>query len=327
MFSAKEKQEQKFQKLKQFAIFFVIAIVFWLLMSISAKKTARMTFKFRMESNTVMFLSHSQWEGEATAIVEASGLVSSLKKTHPDILTIKETWVDNLHGGTPYVLINNFVNQWQKNIVDIKLIEFDKDTLWLPVKRKSVKRIPVNVPTHIQFKPGYKWASAPKITPDSIDIVGSQVYLDALHEVTTDTLYYKGVDGDLAVDVPLKSPFKEVFFKTKKVRFAGNVLKFTENTIQVPLMVTVDDRNYQVEVFPKTVQLTYQVAIDSFKRLTVHDFEVSCVIDESLLLSNTQDLLTPRLSKKPEAVVYYTIAPKQVKFFAYKKNNLSGGNN
>lgn len=317
MESSKDKQAQNIQKIKLFAMFLLIAVVSWLFMFISNEKTDRMVFKFKIEPNTVMFLSQNEWEGQATALVETSGIISSFKKTYPDVLTIKEAWVENIYGGTPYILLNNFLNEWQGAIVDIKLLRFEKDTLWIPVKRKTVKRIPVNVPVNIHFRSGYKWSHDPIVNPDSIEIVGNKVYLDAINEVFTDTLYYDGLDQNLRLTIPLESPFKEVFFKTQEVEFSGEVLKFTENTIDIPINLTVENPQYQVEIFPKIVKLTYQIPIEKFNEVTVNDFEVSCVISNEVLTNDQQNLLLPQLSKKPEWVNYYNIEPTEIRFIAY----------
>ena len=111
MENSKDKHAQNIQKIKLFVMFLLIAIVFWFFMFISTEKTERMAFKFKMEPNTVMFLSQNDWEGEATALVETSDLVNSLKKTYPNVLTIKEAWVENIYGGIPYILVNNFLTR------------------------------------------------------------------------------------------------------------------------------------------------------------------------------------------------------------------------
>ena len=96
------------------------------------------------------------------------------------------------------------------------------------------------------------------------------------------------------------------------VRITGNVVKFSELVIQVPVTVINLPPDVKVRTFPEIVEVRCQGTLEHLKELEVIDFEV--VADYTNVSSETGNRLSVRLIKYPKTLNNAMIDTNEIEF-------------
>jgi hypothetical protein len=312
------KHLRKLQKLRLFLIFFVLAVVYWVFLSLSEVHKSHIKAKVQFVPRSQIFHLQEAWEAIGQIKVETTGFRILAHNIKPIKLEISEQWIVNTKNGEGYFLPNDYLKQWERSHQEFKFLQFEKDTLWLPLEQNYTKKIPVEIPLSVQFEPGYDWLSPPTISPDSIEVVASKIMLEKLDKIFTDTLVIVSQHNEFNAEIPLKEPYPNMFIKQKSVRLSGKIVPYTEKVIELPIKTVNLPELYDINLFPNTVQVTFQVPLELYKMIKVSDFEVQCDLENKDRVAGN-GLLTPVLVSEPKEVQYARIQPEQVQYFLSSK--------
>ena len=174
--------------------------------------------------------------------------------------------------------------------VDLEFIVTDSLDFTFP--RITSKRVPVVPRSSVTFRPQYMPLGNMAIRPDSVDIYGDARLLETVDSVFTETISEKGVDG----------PIHAVYYSM-------NVVRYTEESLTVPVTVTGVPEDKDLIVLPSTVTLTFRRVFSSL-RYQPEDFVLA--VDYADFVRTIDSELVPELVYKPDGVTSWEIVPRYV---------------
>ncbi|WP_370390885.1 CdaR family protein [uncultured Winogradskyella sp.] len=186
------------------------------------------------------------------------------------------------------------------------------DTLVFEYARLASKRVPVTLVSDISYAIGFDVLGDFSFSTDSVRIVGPEELIAPIETIETEVLKLNGVKENIQEVVELDiNNLKNIEIFPKSVTVKGEVSRFTEGTLEIPVLVTNQPDDVQVNVFPKSVTVSFYVDLQNYKEISPSDFIVECEfpVDDSSV-----SYLVPKLVKKPDIVKRSSIKQKRIDF-------------
>ena len=198
-----------------------------------------------------------------------------------------------------------------------EITEFEPDTVFFMLDRNFDKRVPVISQFNITYAPGYGSFQGLEIKPDSVTIRGPQTEVDTITKVYTSTENFDEVRGSKQGEVFLQLAKKTANVKLipEKVTYDLHVDKFTEGSVSVPLQLINVPANVTAKVFPKRINVIFNVNFTNYERVKSSDFKVVVDFDEVDSLSTS---LTPQVVETPDFVRDVRISENTVQYLLVK---------
>jgi hypothetical protein len=304
----------KKKNVKRFSIFFTIAFIFLIFSKLS--NDYKQTIKLRV--NLVNVQDEIVLENDSLnvidALVEAKGfsLIPFMFKGASDIEIDAMTEVTSKQ--------NEFIFDVQKNQFLIegqlgksyKVLSLSPETLVLSYSKRASKFVPITLNSSIKYAIGYDLKSDFSFSVDSIKVVGSAVAVDSIRSITTELLELKEVNTNINERVKLDvSHYPKIEIFPKIINIKGEVARFTEGTIEIPITIANKPNNILINYFPKTVSVSYYVDLDNYNSIKSTDFIVECNFKD---IEDNQAYLVPKIVKKPDFVKRSNIKQKRIDF-------------
>ena len=175
------------------------------------------------------------------------------------------------------------------------------------------KKVHVHFNGQLSFSPQYRLASAVRIEPDSVKITGQQQVLDKIKEIETTEPILNDIKGSTDFFVDLVGPGPEIHLTNSRVHVFLNVERFTESTIEIPVMVKQHD--IDVKMFPSKVKITFLVSLDNFNRVNPNGFRAIIDLDED----KNQPMARVHIIKKPDFIDLTRIEPESLEYLIIRK--------
>ncbi|MDP5082192.1 MAG: hypothetical protein NWP87_05995 [Winogradskyella sp.] len=193
-----------------------------------------------------------------------------------------------------------------------KVLSLSPDSLKINYSKRATKLVPIILKSTIDYAAGYDIKDDFKLNIDSVKLVGSAIELDKINAVNTENLVLKDVNTNVNESVGLDvSGYGPIEIFPKSVNVKGEIRRFTEGTIEIPISVENKPNDININFFPKSVTLSYYVDLDNYKGIAISDFKVECNYAE---LEENQTYLIPKIVKKPEFVKRISIKQKRIDF-------------
>ncbi|MBA6151145.1 YbbR-like domain-containing protein [Gelidibacter maritimus] len=302
-------------KLKVFSMFFILSFLFLALTKLSKNYTETITFEIVYKN--VPEQHHVDIDSTKKVNVSVNAYGFSLLKYsfykpkleidfETDVVLKNKTYLWNAQQNAPK-LSANF-----KNSVDV--ISIQPDTLRFPYQTLAVKKVPVKSNVSIEFAAGYDMSTTLKLVPDSIKIIGSEKWVSKIDYVTTKKTEFKNINSNIekSLDIELNEALNHVKMSKKSVVAKGHVEKFTEGTFNVPVTIINLPSDTNINYFPKTIPVAYNVSLNNYKQVRASEFRVECNYRD---INNTEKtFLIPKLVKVPEIVKSARLKQHKVEF-------------
>lgn len=198
-----------------------------------------------------------------------------------------------------------------------RIISVKPDTLYFDFSARTVKKVPVELVSDLNFVKQYDIHSDMEITPSHVTVSGPQEELDKIVSWQTDTLKRNKVQETLKTRVSMKqSNFKNVNIFPANVEVRVPVDEFTEKTLDIPLRVINNKEYLSVKLFPKKVRLTFMVALSNYQQVDEDLIEAVVDLKEWKELNHSQ--LQVRLIRFPNYCKVIKLVPAEVDFIIEK---------
>lgn len=312
---AKLSKSIKSRKLNVFGLFFLLSFCFLALTKLSKNYTE--TIYFELVYKNVPEEHHVDLDStkKVSVTVNAYGfnlLRYSFYKPklqidfNTDVVLKNKTYVWNAHQNAPKIRARF------RNSVDV--ISIQPDTLRFPYQSLEVKKVPIFTDVTIEFAPGYDMLSKLKVIPDSVKVIGSEKLLSEIDYVTTEKLELKHVNSNIekSLAIDMDERLKNLKLSEKSVKIVGHVEKFTEGTFNVPVTIINLPSGVNINFFPKTIPVAYNVSLNNYKSVRASDFRIEC--DYRNIDNTGKTFLIPQLTKFPEIVKSARLKQKKVEF-------------
>jgi YbbR domain-containing protein len=308
----------KGKRLNMFVLFLLISFLISLLVKLSDTYTHTLQFELQptqLESNEVLISKEAK-----TINVTISGKGFELLKYYIEARIIDVDFSQLNKNKSHYFWtersqFENVINHFDSKI-SVKSI--NPDTLLFQYDPQFIKKVPVQISVNSSFASGFDLVTPFQSIPDSITLTGPKSLLETISSIQTETLKLKAlnsnIDREVALDVSNAS--KQISYSNQVVRIKGEVDKFTEGSIQVPVTVVNVPDFLILNFFPKEITVIFYTSLKAYSTIDASDFFIECDFN---VLTTENKYLNPVLVKQPSTVktaklkstaLEYVITPK-----------------
>ena len=190
----------------------------------------------------------------------------------------------------------NIKKQFGKNF-EIELIQ--PDTLKFAFGTLTVKKVPIKLNSSVTYATGYDSLKEMVLVPDSIKIIGSNTEIKAINYVETSELSLLNIKENINTTISLKLPEEGHTLKLsqQEIVVTSEVQKFTEGTLEIPVEINNLPSDIQINYFPKTINVSYEVSLNEYKSIKSTDFKIEC--DYLEIETSNNSFFTPKFIRVP----------------------------
>ncbi|MDR1601352.1 MAG: YbbR-like domain-containing protein [Tannerella sp.] len=202
-------------------------------------------------------------------------------------------------------------------ISSTSLLNIDPPAIQVDYTALMQKEVTVSARVDIQTEPGFQLSDAIRINPAKVHVYARSAVLDTLSAVETELVELKQARKTVTLSVRLK-PVPNVRVEPEKVEITVPVEEFTERRFQIPVGCKNLPANYNLRVFPSSVEVICNVPMSKYKDLRLDDFNIQIPFQE-FDSNRASGELTVRLTRCPGWIVNPLINPGTVEFILEQK--------
>ena len=150
-------------------------------------------------------------------------------------------------------------------------------------EKVNSKVVPVKTNVSLSFMQQYELDGDITVFPDSIKVYGAKKSIDTIHAVYSKPLEKKKLRNPFSDKVEL-IPIRNVVFSNESVEISGEVEKFTEQTISIPIKLLNVPNGQVVDLMTEKVSLTFLIGMSKVQSYYPSDFEA--IVDFEKLAAN-----------------------------------------
>jgi hypothetical protein len=308
------KTIKKRKRLFTFVFFILLSGLFWLLIKLS--DTYTVPFDFTV---TITDIPVEKWISENTnhkirAIVTTSGfnllknnyLNTNKRELKVSLLTVPYR---KLSKNNYYISSQNFIDQFAGNLgVPEKAIHVDDTDIFFELVGQLSVDLPVIVRKNISYKQQYNQYGPIVVEPEFVKVFGPESVLDTLKGIYTERIRLTNADASFAEKVKLDINQSGVTAETQEVDVQIFIEKFTESSIEMPVIKPI---NSNIRFFPDKVKIFYLVAMKDFEQINENSFTIFA---DTTGIASKDRFLPLKLIKVPDFIQISRIEPNQVEY-------------
>ena len=150
-------------------------------------------------------------------------------------------------------------------------------------EKVNSKVVPVKTNVSLSFMQQYELDGDITVSPDSITVYGAKKSIDTIHAVYSKPLEKNKLRNPFSDKVEL-IPIRNVVFSNESVEISGEVEKFTEQTISIPIKLLNVPNGQVVDLMTEKVSLTFLIGMSKVQSYYPSDFEA--IVDFEKLAAN-----------------------------------------
>jgi hypothetical protein len=304
----------KKRKVKVFLLFLLCASLAWFINKLSQTYTSNTTFTITYTNIPSEFLLANTPKKELQVRLKAAGFQFLGYHLKPKEIQLDVSKV--MHKDESYYLTSDQIRiQLEAQLNNYStLTDFDSDIIYFDFTSLKTKKVPVRANVELTFAANHILEGQILSQPDSIQISGPKSQIDTINVIETELFKIDDLNNSFSNEVALKLPkqLNGTTFSNDFVRVIGNVVKFSELVIEVPVTVINLPPGIKVRTFPEIVEVRCQGTLERLKELETKDFEV--VADYLNVSSETGNRLSVRLTQYPKTLNNAMIDTNEIEF-------------
>ncbi len=197
-----------------------------------------------------------------------------------------------------------------------ELVSISPEQIHFRFEDLAGKMVPVVSALKLGFQQQYRLTDTIAFDPPMVKVVGPQNLIDRIDHVKTRAVQVSNINEMVTGTCGLVKPFTsdQLALVPDQVSYSLKAERYTESTIALP--VHSDGEVQVVKTFPETVNVTFLVSLDNFKRVTPDLFSVVVDIPEE---AGSRVKARVRLEKVPSFVDVTRVDPQEVDFLLLKR--------
>jgi len=314
IFSLKENRRTKI-----FLFFLILTSIIWLLIELSKSYTSITVFEVQYENVPANKLFQNTEVSEVSIVLKAPGFSQFRYKAKEHTIKFNLRNVSKYKGRyyfLPNAQLSYLNNQFSG---DIDVLNVLTDTIFVALGNNITKKVPVRPNLDIKFKLGYNFIDEIKSIPDSVLVMGPEKHIDSILEISTIPLEineaYETISTTLKLVLPVNNDL--VKLSVDRVQVVGEVDKFTEGKISIPVVIINNPEGVKISPFPKEIQVIYQVGLSNFNKINEESFSIVYDYNQYKNDSLTR-YLTPVILQKSNLIYSVNLIPSQIEFLIQK---------
>ena len=302
---------------KTFTVALLFALFFWLLIKLSKEYKTVISFPVEYVQVPQDKIIQDTPINQIEIQVRASGFrlvgLSLFSKT----IQLDVRKAQRKSSSNYYFVSSNHLIEIQNQISNKYLLEqVVQDTIPLSLGQLTSKMIPVKGDFDITYKLGYHLTKPIEFKPDSVLVSGPKEQIDTLQNLQLQSLVLNEVSESINTTLLIQEVSSIIKFTQKEVKVNGDIDRFTEGNLNVPFTIINLPKNVNVNTFPTTLNIVYQVGLNNFNKVNATSFQVICDYQHSI--DNGLNYLIPKVIAKPDFVTSVIINPNKVEFLIQK---------
>jgi len=270
------KRSNDKRKINIFLIFLLCSFLAWLVSKLSETYVDRTTFDLEYINVPDSLLLSDNAIKNVDVRLRASGFqFLGLNYNRKNIRIDLSAMTNNQSNF--YITQLDFRKQIESQLsASMTLMEIDRDTLLLDFYKLETKEVSVSPNINLNPAQNYLVDGKLAIEPALIFISGPKEELDLVNSVSTSEVELNDISEDFSIVVELVLPeeLKNSELSEKEVRISGNVFRFSEKVIEVPVEVINLPEGTQIKTFPSTLEVLCKARIDRLKDISPLDFKI-----------------------------------------------------
>lgn len=317
------REKAKFNKrLAIFLFFLFISTVLWFLIKLSHEYTTYLDYPVQLVNPPKGKVIVGDPPRTVQLRVKAYGYTllryKAMALLSPLQINLKGAKLNSNSNGSEYFLmlsdkLSFFIPQLSDDII---LLGIQPDTLYFSMANvvdKVVKISPIITATYANQ---HMLAGSIKVSPQTITITGPRSILDTINEVKTVPISLNLI-SQTHQEKALLSSIQQVSFSKNTVAVEVPVEKFTETTLDVPIVPLNVPEKAQVILLPEKVTIKCNVTVSKYFQLKPNQFKLVCDFNDSDAISGGKIRIS--VQKSPDYVARIDFQPKYVDFILKSK--------
>lgn len=305
--------KSKNQNLKGFLFFLIVASVIWLLTNFSEDKEASIMASISYSEIPAETILSSETNKEVQLTVVGNGFQLLYYRLKRPTIDIPVSFFYDTINLQVHIEESKFklLAEQQLNIKEVK-----SASNWMIQLDQSIrKKVPVIGVTNLQFRTGYRALQEILVSPDSLWVEGPSEIINTIDELRTQIIAKENLNTDFSEEVFIDTPYSGITYEQESVKVSMIIKEFTQKQIEVPLQLKGAPQDASVKLLPKTVQVSLEVAVDSFGTITADDFKIVCDFEDKI---EAETILIPKIVQQPDAVFNISIQPRKIEYLIFK---------
>lgn len=191
------------------------------------------------------------------------------------------------------------------------------DTLFLDLYQLHTVEVPVISKIKLQLAQDYMLEDSLVVEPSRITISGPKEEIDSISQVYTKKAELSVTDSfeqSLMLDLP--TGLKNSKFSTNKVLVKGEVFRFSEKIVKLPVEVVNLPRNMAIRTFPNEVRVLCKGRVEVLKNVNSSNFKL---IADYSQIDDGISILKPVLKEYPRDLYSAKLMDTEVEFILNRK--------
>ena len=156
--------------------------------------------------------------------------------------------------------------------VQLKVLDVYPTEIHFSFEKVNFKKVPVKTSLALSFAQQYELEGDVLVEPDTIVVFGSKQTIDTIQYVCANQLEKKKLHESFSENVALV-PMKNVEYSNDVVTISGQVEKFTEQTISIPIKLMNVPNGKVVDLMTEKVSITFLIGMSKVQNYYPTDFE------------------------------------------------------
>ena len=312
------KEYSKARNYKVFLVFVMISTFFWLLIKFSKEYTTLVRFPIKYTSvpNDMVWgeIPKNSLHISTTASgFQHLGYAFGGKKIYLDMSKIRSLGNDQFFL-LPEEQISSIIRQFPSNL---ELIYRSPDSIFFDLSKKINKKIPVVLNDSLILAPSFQFVEKAAINPDSITISGPASLVSKVEEIETELFFKENIRKNNTETVRLKPlNIDKVEISESIVNVSLSVEQFTQNTIEVPIIIRNVPEGYLLKIFPDNIAVTFNTGLSNFESINQSSFHV--IADYNKIDEDNSQFIPLDLKLLNDKAELVKFEPSEVEFLLRK---------
>jgi hypothetical protein len=307
------KRRNDKRKINIFLIFLLCSFLAWLVSKLSETYVDRTTFDLEYINVPDSLLLADNTFKQVDVKIRASGFQFLAFNFNRKIIKIDLSAISN-NDSNFYIAEPDFRKQIERQLsASMTLLEVDQDTVFLDFYELGSKEVTISPNININPAQNYLVDGKLSIEPSLVVITGPKNELDIVNTVSTSIVELNEITEDftIVVDLVLPEELKNSELSEKNVKISGNVFRFSEKVLKIPVEVINIPEGTQIKTFPNSLEVLCKARIERLKDIGPLDFKIVADFQEE---RGGDQNLRVSLIEKPDNIYSVQLLENEVEF-------------
>lgn len=298
-----------------FLFFFILAVIFWFMLIYRQVFEVRVAIPLKYTEIPPNVVLTKELPSQVNLRLRDDGAALFRYYLTREIDTIEVNFKKNLN---KRILDDAQLNELIRSNLfrSTTLLDFYPSQISLEYDTLKHKKIPVVFDGQVYLAPGFMLCNNIRVVPDSIEVFASGEVLKKLSYAYTLPDTIENFNSTLPINFDLVR-VKGARFEPTQVLVEIPIEEFTQKELQIPITCLNVDKDFDLKIFPSSVNVSFFVSLSKYKSITEKDFEVQ--LDFKMLKDLNGSLAPIRMTASPDHIRNIKMEPSSVEFIIEQK--------